>query len=283
MFARTQSVLLALAVPALTIALPAQITGGAGGSNGSRNQQKGPLFVDFSEDLNRPRVVVVIGTMDKIKEGRRQKLKDKEAHLGSGNAVSRVAGTQFFKVAARSKVKVGVCLAGKHPGRSVALAFDMQLARLPDGSYRRQMMQSTRTELKPGMAAMWVLGKGKKKGYRVLHVIEQPRKGRGDKPPSRAFEEDMRDFVGINQRIAGLKQALEVARQKRAKDPKAAVQILEKALGRRLELENETNDRLLGMHVRPWERRARKLLDALSRDGAGKASSRPTSRRKKTR
>ncbi len=264
---------LAIAAALLAIALPAQ---------GSLNKPKGALFIDFSADLMRPDVTVVFGTLDKLKQGRRRKIKDGDAHLGTGNSVVGISGTQFYRVPVKSKVKVETWLGGQKFGKTLKLAFEIQLARLPNGSYQRQMLTSGRARLAEGMVALWVLAK-EKKTFKVLHAIPQPKNmpRRGSTPPARAFEEDMRDYVAINKRIADLRAAVSRAKDRRkAKDEAGARKILKEALDKRLELEND-DDRLARQHVGPWERRAKKLLREVGGESKGKdgATSKPTSRR----
>jgi hypothetical protein len=252
-----------VALAALSIALPPSVA-----AQISLNKPRGPLFVDFSGDLERPGVTVVIGTLGKMKDGKRRKLDDADAHIGSGNTVSRTSGTQYFTVSVKSRVDVDTWLAGKKPGKSIPVTFDAQLARLPDGSYKRQIMHGSRAELEQGMVALWVLEKGKR-GHAILHAVAKPETDRDRHELSaRAFERDMRDHLAINQRIAALKEALAGAKAKHEKgDEKGAEKQLDDVLETELELLVETNDRLVATHVAPWERRAKKLLHELT-DGS---------------
>lgn len=244
--------------------------------------QKKARFIDFSADLMDKNVTVVLGKLERMKEGRKKKLDDKDAHLGTGNTVSRIAGTQFYKAPVKARLRVDCRLCGSRSGvkagKHLMLAFDMQLARLPDGSYQRHVLGGSRATLEDGMFGLWVLAKARKgKVYEIRHVIPQPKKqeARGDMTPERAFDEDMEDFVAINKRIAALRKGVQSVRgkngdekddRKDAKDPEEALRTLQEILDRKVVLKNIANDRLLRQHVGPWERRARELLKATAGD-----------------
>lgn len=226
-------------------------------------------YVDFSKDLGFRTVSVVSGRLDKIKDGRRKRIKDPDAHVGVGSSVARVSGTQYYKAVAKTRILVDSLLAGAKVGAKLPMQFQVQLARMPGGNYRRTFLGKHRRDLVPGMVALWVVDTDKKaKTWSILHVLPMR------KDQKRAvFDRDMRDVVAVNQRVVALRDALASAKSKREKQPEAAIKVLRTALQGKVELEREENDRLVQRHVNPWRDRLRKLLreldpDADKKDGA---------------
>ncbi len=245
-------------------------------------------FIDFSAELMDRNVTVVLGRLGRMKEGPKKKLEDKDAHLGAGNTVSRISGTQFYKAPVRVRLLVGSwlcgCRSGVTPGKHLTIASEIQLARLPDGNYQRQLLGGSRATLEDDMFGLWVLAKASRgKTYEIRHAVPRPEKQerRGDTPPERAFEEDMEDHVAINKRIADLRMALQGAMGKAVgadgdgegtarredRDTAAARRTLQGILDRKVALKNLANAQLLEQHAGPWERRARELLKKPAGDG----------------
>ena len=219
----------------------------------------GAEFVDYSKDLGLVTVSAVFGQLDKFRDGRRKRIKDKDAHVGAHGSVSRVSGTQYYRVQSKTHLLVAAELGGKQlEKKKVPLVFDVQLARMPDGTETRQILGSTRESLETGVDYLFVVQKDtKKKSYRILHAIERPK---DQKPES--FRKDAEDIAAINRRIVELRDALASAKQLREKDPEVAVGTLEKAVAddRKVELREPENDQLVRRHVEPWVQRVRDLV-----------------------
>jgi hypothetical protein len=213
----------------------------------------GQHFVDFSQHLAHPGACVVVGTLGKWKEGKREKMA--EGQLGGGAQVASISGTQYFKVPVTAPVKARSTLHGKADG--VVLQFDVQLARLPDGKEHRQVQGGT--ELAEDQLALFVFVPGKKKGHELRAVVAFDSKVEAGGEAS--FVDTMRDHYTVNRRMHELTTALDVL--DRAKDDgakKAARQALQELVDKKPELKNPKHDGLLTMHCGPLEQRALKRL-----------------------
>jgi hypothetical protein len=215
----------------------------------------GQRFVDFSQDLAMPGTIVVVGTLTRWKEGKRERLAD--GQLGGGGQVASVSGTQYFKVPVTASLQARTTFHGKP--ENVTLAFDVQLARLPDGKERRQMAGGVPIE--EDRLALLVIAPKPKKGFELRHAIAfDPAAGKGGDDEA-AFVDTMRDYYTVNRRLRELTDALAALDQ--AKDEagrKAAVDALREVLARKPELKNPKNDTLLAQHVAPLEQRAENRL-----------------------
>ena len=235
--------------------------------------QKAPLpaspqmrYVDFSADLDRTSTVVVVGTIGKLKEGKRERLAD--GNLGSGGASVSVSGTQYFKVPVTTTVAPRAAFVGK-PDK-LQLAFDLQLARLPDGKEKRQVLTGNGAAIEEDTLVLVVAAsKAKGKGLELLHVI--PFDAAVDKgaDPEAKFVDAMHDFWAVNQRVHDLRARLDAVDQAAAGESKQkALAALQELLDKKLELRQSTNDGLIAQHVGPLETRAKKRLDEAG--GVGK-------------
>ena len=237
-------------------ALPAQIALPSGG---------GQRFVDFSGDLAHPGALVVIGTLGKWKEGKRERLAD--GQLGGGGQVASVSGTQYFKVPVTAALQARTTLHGKP--EAVTLGFDVQLARLPDGKERRQVASGA--ALAEDTLALFVVTPKAKKGHELRHVIVFDRTVDQGPDGEAAFGDTMRDYYTVNRRVHDLTEAL--ARLDRAKDEagqQAARTTLRELLAKPPELKRPANDALLQQHVAPLVQRAEKRLAGSPAGDAGK-------------
>jgi hypothetical protein len=200
---------------------------------------------------------VVVGTLDKWKEGKRERLAD--GQLGGAGQVASVSGTQYFKVPVTAALRPRKVLHGK--AETVALQFDVQLARLPDGKERRQVADGA--PLAEGGLALFVVVPKPKKGFELRQVIVfDPDAEKGGEA---SFVDTMHDYYVVNRRMHALTRALDAADQ--AKDDagrKAALATLREVLAAKPELKQPRNDLLLGQHVAPLEQRAEKRLAAAS-------------------
>ncbi len=224
----------------------------------------GQRFVDFSADLAHPGVVVAVGRLGKWKEGKRERLAD--GQLGGGGQVAVVSGTQYFKVPVKATLQARAVLHGE--ADDITIAFDVQLARLPDGKERRQAANGV--PLAEDTLALFV-AVPRKKGYDLRHVVVFDQTVATAADPQAAFVDTMRDHYVVNRRMHELGSAL--ARVDAAKDDArraAARAALREVLAAKPELKDPKNDALLVQHVAPLERRAEKRLAAGAGGGAGK-------------
>jgi hypothetical protein len=222
----------------------------------------GQRFVDFSEELAHPGAVVAIGTLGKWKEGKRERLAD--GQLGGGGQVASVSGTQYFKVPVTAVLEARAVLHGN--GDDVAVALDVQLARLPDGKERRQVAGGA--PFAEGTLALFVLAPRGKRGHDVRHVIVFDKTVATAADAEGAFADTMRDHYAVNRRIHELSVALaavDAAKNDAARAP--ALAALRDRLAAKVELKDPKNDALLAQHVAPLERRAKERL-AGSGEGA---------------
>lgn len=229
-----------------------------------------PQFVDFSKDLARPGVLVVLGRFGKWKEGKRERLAD--GKLGGATQATVISGTQYFKVPVQAPVEPRTTFHGK-PDK-IQLAFDVQVARLPDGKERRQSMTGTGASLAEDQLALFVMApRDKQKGLALLHVIpfEQGADAGGDAEAE--FGDQMHDVYVANLRVYELETALAVVDKAADATAKAAAgKQLEELLAQKPQLHRPQNDALLAMYVAPLEQRVRTRLAELAKEAreAGK-------------
>lgn len=221
-------------------------------------------YVDWSQTLDHPGAVVVVGKLGKWKEGKRERLAD--GQLGGGNAVSQVSGTQYFVVPVTTTIAPRTFLHGK--ADKLPLLFDVQLARLPDGKEQRQARTGNGARLDEDQLALFVVvPKPKAKGFELRHVI--PFDPQVDKGPDGElqFADAMRDFAAVNRRVHELNAAIGAVDE--AKDPagkKLALTTLRERLDQKVELKQPANDALLTQHAGPLEQRARQRLDEAAKE-----------------
>lgn len=218
-------------------------------------------YLDWSKDLDHAGAVVVVGRLEKWKEGKRERLAD--GQLGAGGAVSQVSGTQYFVVPVTATIAPRVALHGK--AEKLAVAFELQLARLPDGKEQRQSRTGNGAVIEADRLSLFVVvPKAKGKGYELRHVIPFDPKVDDGPDGELQFVDTMRDFATVNQRVRELRNALaEVDAADTAEAKKAALEALRKLVEAKVELKVPANDGLLTQHVGPLEQRARKRLEAV--------------------
>jgi hypothetical protein len=222
-------------------------------------------YVDFSQRLAQPGVVVAVGTLGKLKEGKRERVA--EGKLGSNTTSVSVSGTQYFKVAVTATVQPRTTFHGK--ADKLQLAFDVQLARLPDGNEQRQSLTGNAAILAEDQLALFVVAPREKgKGLDLLAVIPFDKDLDQDADAEAGFGDAMRDFYVINRRVHDLGAA--IAAIDKAPDGAAKAAAL-KALGelveQKVELRRPQNDGLKAQHVNPLVARARERLAAAAGDG----------------
>ncbi|HZN37477.1 MAG TPA: hypothetical protein VFD82_01670 [Planctomycetota bacterium] len=226
-------------------------------------------YVDFSKDLARPGVVVVVGRFGKWKEGKRERLAD--GKLGGAMLSMAISGTQYFKVPVQAPVEPRALFHGK--ADKIQLGFDVQVARLPDGKERRQSMTGNGASLAEDQLALFVIApRDKGKGLLLLHVIPFDSSVDQGADAEAEFSDSMHDFYVVNKRVHELETAL-------AAVDKAADATAKAAAGKQLEellaqpqLHHPKSDGLLATHVAPLEQRARTRLAELAKEAreAGK-------------
>jgi hypothetical protein len=234
-------------------------------------------YVDFEPELDHPGFACFVGKLEKLREGRRERLPD--GQLGGNGQVAQVSGTQYFKVTTAGQLAVHTTLVGKSPAARPVLEFEVQLARLPDGKERRQVRTGSGAEVTEGMLALWVVEQSPKtKRFALLHVV--PFDARADKgvDPQRTFVDLATDITMVNQRVHDLRKALadcdaggdQAARNK-------AMEALRQLLAHAPELRRPEDDGLTSMHAGPFEQRARERVAAAdkaavtpAKEGSGK-------------
>lgn len=214
-------------------------------------------FVDFSADLDRVGVLVAVGALGKGREGRREKITD--GKLGGGGSVVEVSGTQYFKATVTMPIEVRKALVGT-PATKPTLQFELQIARLPDGSERRQLRDAAGTPIGDGLIGLFVLApEPKGKHLRLLHVLAYDPKS--DPQGEAGFGDFARDVVAVNQHIAALRAGLAAVDAAKGDDAVAAAKkALQGLVDKRPEMLRTDDDVLLGSFVAPLEERARKRL-----------------------
>lgn len=219
-------------------------------------------FVDFSADLARPGVHVVIGELTRLRDGKRERMRD--GALGNASSSVSISGIVFYKVAVTGRVDVAETLAGKDIDGRLDLAFDVQWAKLPDGSERRQSLTGNGARIEKDMRALWVVEDPPKGSTRkLLHVIAADPDGGDDAEAS--FATDMKDFVAINRRIAELVAALDGVEPKDGLAvPESAIAELRKVADAELECLDPANQGLVSTRVEPLVQRAKKKLEKLA-------------------
>jgi hypothetical protein len=222
-------------------------------------------FVDFHTELAQPGAVAVVATLDRLKEGKRERLEG--GTIGGGGIRISSSGTQYFKVSAKASLQVRVAFVGDPKGK-LDCELELQLARLPDGSERRQVLAPNGAAIEPGMLALFVLQPppAGQRGHKVpvlLHAIPfDDRIDTGANPRER-FVDTMHDFVVINQRVRDLEAAIAALQGATdTADAAAARTALTALLTATVDLHQPEQRTLLMAQAGPWELRARELLAA---------------------
>ena len=216
-------------------------------------------FVDFSDEFDQPGFAAVLGTLGKLKEGKRERLEN--GQLGGAGAVASVSGTQYYKAPVTAPIEPRKLLAGAAPGKPV-LQFEVQIARLPDGKERRQLTAGNAAPVAEGALGLFVIDAGNKsKGTQLRHLVAFDARAFPGADGETAFADAMSDVVAVNRHMHALEQALAAVDAAKGDDAvskaKAALQGL---VDRRPEMLRTDDDALLAMHVAPLEQRAKKRL-----------------------
>jgi hypothetical protein len=163
----------------------------------------------------------------------------------------------------RARLEEVEALVGDKPKGRVELGFDVQLARLPDGTERRQAMTGNGAALAADTLALWIVEKPKKgRQLALLHVIPFHPKADVGRTPAQAFADNMRDFCEVNQRVTELRKLLEDTREPEGPDQRREfLDQLKRASAKSLKMRNPKNDSLVSAHAGPLERRVRERIE----------------------
>lgn len=259
-------VLVFLSAPTVA-AQPAFVTSTTGGSG----------FVDLSPHLGQRDVVVGIGTIDRLKDGKRERLKD-GTDLGGLGASMQVAGTVFYKVQATFAPKLTEVLLGEAPKPGTTARCELQAATLPSGERQQRFRTASRAQATDGALALFVLRKDKR-GFEVAEVvaadpaIDKGAGGSGDLAAN--FTKRAQDVFTVSLRMQRLRDALDVADSLLARGGKPEATVpLRTLLAEKPTLAEPTHEAWLSMHCGPLERALRDKLAKLPApkedEGAGK-------------
>ncbi|MCC6671145.1 MAG: hypothetical protein IT458_08790 [Planctomycetes bacterium] len=244
----------------LALPLPAQVAAMQGGMG---------RFLDYSEHLGPSSVAVVIGTLAKISDGKRERMKEGEGGLGEGGKVLQIAGTTFYRVQTTARVEVREVLTPTKPAATLMLAFPVQSSGMPDGTRQRHFLTTPRALCEEGMTGLFVVGKDPKKdAWSVLAAQRLDPKGETGGDPYKSFVAKARDGHAINQRVADLRVAVDDLRRTKSA---ASAKELKELLARKLELVTPEAESFRSMQLAPLEKRAREALEAAGHDGKAKS------------
>lgn len=247
---------LLLASSALPVALSAQ-------ADVTATLGKTAEFHDLSGLAAEPAVLFVVGELQRLKEGRRERLED-NTDLGGAGTSMQISGTVYYKVAATFAIDVYENLRGELP-RNATVRCELQMARLPSGDYQRRFRVGSRHLASEGMRALFVVRKAKG-SYELADLVPaDPVHDKGDL--ARSFATRAADLVAVAGRLAELREACALADRLRDKpDALAAkVETLRALLDKKVELRDPAHERWVQTHAGPLERALREKLD-----GAGK-------------
>lgn len=159
-----------------------------------------------------------------------------------------------------AKVQVRSTFQGKVD--NPALAFDVQVARLPDGKEQRQTMLPNAAKLGDGTLALFVLRpRPKGKGHELVVVIPFDQQQDTAHDAEAGFVDTMHDFYVVNRHVLDLEQALrafDAAATGKAREE--AAKVLQQLVEKRPELKQAANDNLWSQHASALETRARQRL-----------------------
>ncbi len=221
----------------------------------------GAAFIDISTHLDARDVVVAIGTLDRLKDGKRERLKE-GADLGGAGTSMQIAGTVFYKVEATFVPKLDDVLFGQAPKANTTVRCELQVATMPSGERQARFKTESRALATEDALALLVLRKGKR-GYEVAEVVVADAAiDKGDLATS--FGKRARDVFTVCDRMRKLRDAGEMADRLLATGAKAAATVpLRTLLAEKPTLAEPTHDAWLSMHCGPLERALKDKLAKL--------------------
>ena len=238
------------------------------------NRDPSQRFLDLGSKLDQKGFAVVLGTLSKAKESKREKLED--GKLGGASMVSVVSGTQWFKTQVTGTMLVRELLYGTLPQKA-AIQFEQQVARLPDGKEKRQLRDDSGAELVEGTLGAFVVELGAKgMPLQLVRFVPFDSSHYASTDAEAAFAEEMADMVAVNVHVAALRQRLTMLDEARDEAAaKGAREALTDQLGKRPTMKRTEDEILLTVHAAPLEQRAQKALDAAAKSAetTGKSGS----------
>jgi len=246
--------------------LPA-VTVGSGGSL--------QRYVDFHTQFERPGFCAVVGTLDRFKEMKRERLKD-PAPLGSGAARVALSGGQYFKVIVRTEVQPHAVFAGTPKG-NVEIECELQVYRTSDGSEHWQTRTPEHCAIQEGALALFVLvpGPGGRK-HVLLYMIPFDAQADNGASPEDRFVDTMHDFVAINRRVHDLEAGIAAFTGATDDNSKQkSKQALTDLLAATVDLHQPEQRSLLQSRAGPFEQKAREVLPKPAAKPAEKPPEKP--------
>jgi hypothetical protein len=232
-------------------------------------------FIDFSEELAKPGVAVVFGALSKFTEGKKERI---EGDLGIGNSKVVNMGTVFYKIECTGEIGVTDAFFGDVKGKSVAVEFDLQLAKLFDGKEQRQILTNPRHTFETPFTALWVLEKEKgKKNYRITRAEKFDPKNEKSADPATVIRKRAGDHYGINRRKADFAVLLnnyDLAKDK--KDRENLAKKMKSMLENKPKWQLVETDTLANFQLASYEKRAQEAVEesGVTAEG-GKAGEKP--------
>lgn len=229
-------------------------------------------FVDFSEQLARPGVAVVFGSISKCNEGKKERI---EGDAGIGGAVVMQSGTVFYKIEMTADIAIAEAFYGDVKGKTVPVTFEIQAFKTFDGKDNRQLLTNPKHEFETPFTGLFVLEKEKgKKIYKITHV----EKYKGGKEPDPNARKKASDTYGINRRKADLVVLLDnYSSAKDAKDREAVAKRMQALLDNKPRWQMVESDDRAAAVLAPYEKRARDCCAEVAKAeaGGGKAPEKP--------
>ncbi len=226
----------------------------------------GDGFVDLSHEIGRVGTVVAIGNLTGIRDGKKERLDEKDRGLGEGGSKVSIAGTVFFRVACTGKFAIQTPLHGAPGAKSMTLRFDIQLATLPDGTKDRRFLLPDSVRCEDDMLALVVArpdDKTKRGDPIVRQVLRFDAAIDKGADPQKAFHARATDVFRVAARKVELEETIEAAkfahRQGRTADAK---KLIDRVLEKKVDLVDPTHRGWLSRAVTPLEQAARELRES---------------------
>ncbi|MBI3819592.1 MAG: hypothetical protein HY286_12935 [Planctomycetes bacterium] len=229
-------------------------------------------FVDFSEDLARPAVAVVFGTISKFNEGKRERI---EGDSGLGNLKIVNFGTVFYKLECTGDIAVTDSMHGDVKGKSVNCSFNLQSAKDINGKESRQILSEPKHEFDTPFTGLFVLEREKgKKNYQLTRVEKFDIKNDKSADPMGTARKKSADHFGINRRKADYVALLDAYNSARDhKEKENVVKRLRHLVDTKPKWQIVETDPLAGGILAPYEKRAADTIEEFDKSAA--AASRP--------
>jgi hypothetical protein len=237
----------------------------------------GKGFFDYSEDLRKPGVAVVYGSIVKYTEVKKERISEKDAVLGEGGMTLSMLGTVYYRIEAKADLTITETLAGDVKGKSVSILVTLQSAKLNDGSERFYILTRPPASFSTPANGVWVLEREKgKKDYRATRGAKYDVKNEPSADPLSTIRKRVEDQHAVNKRKADLTDALEKHAAARTKE-------LVAESGKRLKALDEAKksyqlvetDAVAAQQLGPLEKRVKETLAEIAAAASRPAESRP--------